>query len=104
MTVAPSATGGAPDAPIYLVAEPSDGTICFRVIGAPTMPFKGRFTLEIRSSSGQSRHEGSAHLQGGEQAVLSTMTVGVPDQSTWRAQLLVEPSGAAAYEQVLSSD
>lgn len=103
--VATSAGGGDDHAasPIYLSSQPVEGGMRFQVIGAPASRYEATFVLEVSSSGNQSRHQGSASLEGGEHATLSSVTVGVSGNSEWRARLRVEPVGAAPYEQVLTS-
>lgn len=91
-------------AAIYLSTESVTGGVRFQVIGAPSKAFRGIFLLEVNGDGNLSRHQGSAELQGGDRAVLSTVTVGVPEQGEWRARLRVEPAGAEPYEQVATSD
>jgi len=98
--------GGAGDkaAPITLTTSPVEGGIRFQVIGAPNATYQASFLLEVNSEGNQSRHQGSAALQPGDRAILSTVTVGVPARGQWRARLRVEPAGAEPYEQVATSD
>jgi hypothetical protein len=97
---------GAPgtNAPIYLTTESVAGGVRFQVVGAPSMAFRGSFLLEVNGEGNQSRHQGSAQLRAGDREMLSTVTVGVPEQGKWRARLRVEPAGAEPYEQVATSD
>lgn len=96
---------GAPaeSAPIYLTTETVAGGVRFQVIGAPATAYQASFLLEVNGEGNQSRHQGSAELRAGDRAVLSTVTVGVPEQGKWRARLRVEPADAEPYEQVATS-
>jgi hypothetical protein len=96
---------GAPTvpAPIYLTTTSVGESIRFQIVGAPTAAYRASFTLEVNSEGNQSRHHGSAELRPGDQAVLSTVTVGVRAQGKWSARLRVEPVGGEPYEQVAAS-
>jgi hypothetical protein len=96
--------GSGASAPIYVASEAVPGGMRFQVVAAPQGRFQGSFALEVASGGNQSRHQGTANLNAGERAVLSTVTIGASEQTPWRAHLRVEPVGAAAYEQVLASN
>ena len=91
-------------APIYLTTTAVEGGVRFQVVGAPAAAYRASFFLEVNGEGNQSRHQGSAELQPGDRAVLSTVTVGVPPRGKWRARLRVEPAGAEPYEQVAASN
>ena len=104
MIASTAAGAGNGPAPIYLTTSPVEGGVRFQVIGAPSAAFQASFLLEVNGEGNQSRHQGSAELQPGDRAILSTVTVGVPARGQWRARLRVEPAGAEPYEQVMTSD
>ncbi len=104
MTSAAAGQNSSGAAPIYVASEPVAGGIRFQVIAEPRERFEGSFSLEVTSDGNHSRHQGTANLGSGQRAILSTVTVGVQPRTEWRARLRVEPTGAAAYEQVLASE
>jgi hypothetical protein len=93
-------SGAAP--PIYVASEAVAGGVKFQVIAAPRARFEGSFSLEVTGGGNQSRHQGTANLEAGQRAILSTVTLGLTGKTEWRAKLQVQPAGASAYEQVLT--
>jgi hypothetical protein len=100
-----SITGGEATgaAPIYLVAEPADEGVRFRVVGAPQSDLDASFSLEVSGGGNRSVHRSSASLRAGDTVTLSTVSLGGVRPGEWRAHLRVEPAGRAAYEQTKTS-
>ncbi len=105
MTSSFSASDGQKGAaqPILLVAEPFDGGVQVRVVGASKQPYAAVFSLEVTSGGNRSVHRGSVSLTSGEPATLSTISLGNAEPGQWRAHLKVEPQSGRAYEQVRTS-